>query len=77
MRKSLWILTFLIIAAGFYTLLPFGQDAVFAQEGAPIVKIEVQIQLSNLAILGKQAFDVECASLDGDNAVGNNGITHS
>ena len=75
MLKSLWILTCLIIPAGLYTLLPFGKNAVFSQEVAPIVKIEIPIELSNLAILGKQAFDVECASLHGDNAVGNNGIT--
>ena len=74
MRISAPVLALLIIAAIAYSLLPFGRYDANAEEGAPIVKIEIPGQLSETAMLGKQAFDINCASCHGENAVGRNGV---
>ena len=62
MRISAPVLAILIIAAIVYSLLPFSRNDANAEEGAPIVKIEIPGQLSEIAMLGKQAFDINCAS---------------
>ena len=74
MRISAPVLALLIIAAIAYSLLPFGRYDANAEEGAPIVKIGIPGQLSEIAMLGKQAFDINCASCHGENAVGRNGV---
>ena len=74
MRISAPVLAILIIAAIVYSLLPFGRNDANAEEGAPIVKIEIPGQLSEIAMLGKQAFDIKCASCHAENAVGQHGV---
>ena len=74
MRISAPVLAILIIAAIAYSLLPFGRYDASAEEGAPIVKIGIPGQLSEIAMLGKQAFDINCASCHGENAVGQHGV---
>ena len=74
MRISAPVLAILIIAAIVYSLLPFGRDDANAEEGALIVKIEIPGQLSEIAMLGKQAFDIKCASCHAENAVGQHGV---
>ena len=74
MRISAPVLALLIIAAIAYSLLPFGRYDANAEEGAPIVKIGIPGQLSEIAMLGKQAFDINCASCHGENAVGQHGV---
>ena len=74
MRMSAPVLALLIIAAIAYSLLPFGRYDANAKEGAPIVKIEIPGQLSEIAMLGKQAFDINCASCHGENAVSQHGV---
>ena len=74
MRISAPVLALLIIAAIAYSLLPFGKYDANAEEGAPIVKIGIPGQLSEIAMLGKQAFDINCASCHGENAVGQHGV---
>ena len=56
MQESLWTLTCLVIAAGAYIWLNISKHTDIAKEPTPIVKIEVPNKVSNLAILGKQAF---------------------
>ena len=56
MQKSLWTLTSLVIAAGVYIWLNISKHTDIAKEPTPIVKIEVPNKVSNLAMLGKQAF---------------------
>ncbi|MEK9642712.1 MAG: cytochrome c [Paracoccaceae bacterium] len=74
MRISASVLAILIIAAIAYSLVPSGSSDASAEEGAPIVKIEIPGQLSEIAMLGKQAFDIKCASCHAENAVGHNGV---
>ena len=74
MRISASVLAILIIAAIAYSLVPSGSSDASAEEGAPIVKIEIPGQLSEIAMLGKQAFDIKCASCHAENAVGQNGV---
>ena len=74
MRISAPVLALQIIAAISYSLLPFGRYDANAEEGAPIVKIGIPGQLSEIAMLGKQAFDINCASCHGENAVGQHGV---
>ena len=74
MRISAPVLAILIIAAIAYSLLPSGSDVDSVEEGTPIVKIGIPGQLSEIAMLGKQAFDINCASCHGENAVGRNGV---
>ena len=74
MRISAPVLAILIIAAIAYSLLPSGSDVASVEEGAPIVKIGIPGQLSEIAMLGKQAFDINCASCHGENAVGQHGV---
>ena len=74
MRISAPVLAILIIAAIVYSLLPSGSDVGSVEEGAPIVKIGIPGQLSEIAMLGKQAFDINCASCHGENAVGQHGV---
>ena len=74
MRISAPVLALLIIAAIAYSLLPFGRYDANAEEGTPIVKIGIPGQLSEIAILGKQAFDINCSSCHGENAVGQHGV---
>ena len=74
MRISAPLLAILIVGAIVYSLRPLGNNEATAEEGAPIVKIEIPRQLSEIATLGKQAFDIKCASCHGQDAVGQNGI---
>ena len=74
MHISAPVLVVLIIAAIVYSLLPFGRNDANAEEGAPIVKIEIPSRLSEIAMLGKQAFDIKCASCHAENAVGQHGV---
>ena len=74
MRISAPVLAILILAAIAYSLLPSGSDVGSVEEGAPIVKIGIPGQLSEIAMLGKQAFDINCASCHGENAVGQHGV---
>ena len=74
MRISAPLLAILIVGAIVYSLRPLGNNEANAEEGAPIVKIEIPRQLSEIATLGKQAFDNKCASCHGQDAVGQNGI---
>ena len=74
MRISAPVLAILIIAAIAYSMLPSGRNDANAKEGAPIVKIEIPSRLSEIAMLGKQAFDIKCASCHAENAVGQHGV---
>ena len=74
MRISAPVLAILIAAATVYSLLPLGSNDANAEEGAPIVKIEIPGQLSEIAILGKQAFDIKCASCHDEKTVGQHGV---
>ena len=74
MRISAPVLAIFIVGAIVYSLLPLVSNDANAEEGAPIVKIEVPGQLSEIAMLGKQAFDIKCASCHGENAVGQDGV---
>ena len=68
------VLAMLIVGVIAYSLFTSGSNDGSEEEGAPIVKIEIPGQLSQLAMLGKQAFDIKCASCHGENAVGQNGV---
>ena len=74
MRISASVLAMLIVGVIAYSLVPSGSSDASAEEGVPIVKIEIPGQLSEIAMLGKQAFDIKCASCHGENAVGQNGV---
>jgi len=74
MRISAFVLAMLIVGVIAYSLVPSGSSDASAEEGVPIVKIEIPGQLSEIAMLGKQAFDIKCASCHGENAVGQNGV---
>ena len=74
MRISAPVLAIPIIAAIVYSLLLFGGNDANAEQGASIVKIEIPGQLSQIAMLGKQAFDIKCATCHAENAVGQHGV---
>jgi cytochrome c len=74
MRISASVLAMLIVGVIAYSLLPAGSNDASAEEGAPIVKIKIPGQLSEIAMLGKQAFDIKCASCHAENAVGQHGV---
>jgi len=74
MRISASVLAMLIVGVIAYSLVPSGSSDASAEEGVPIVKIEIPGQLSEIAMLGKQAFDIKCASCHAENAVGQNGV---
>ena len=63
MRISASVLAMIIVGVIAYSLLPSGGNDAIAEEGAPIVKIEIPGQFSKIAMLGKQAFDIKCARL--------------
>ena len=74
MRISASVLAMLIVGVIAYSLHPSSSSDASAEEGAPIVKIKIPAQLSEIAMLGKQAFDIKCASCHAENAVGRHGI---
>ena len=74
MRISASVLAMLIVGVIAYSLVPSGSSDASAEEGVPIVKIEIPGQLSEIAMLGKQAFDIKCAACHAENAVGQNGV---
>ena len=74
MRLSLTALIIFIVGVILYTVLPMGTDTVNAEEGTPIVAVQIPTELSEIAMIGKRGFDTKCSSCHGENAVGKNGV---
>ena len=50
------------------------QDTSTVAEGAAIVSVSIPAKLSEMARIGKRAFDAKCAACHGANAAGQNGV---
>ena len=74
MRLILTALIIFIVGVILYTVLPMGTDTVNAEEGTPIVAVQIPTELSEIAMIGKRGFDTKCSSCHGENAVGKNGV---
>lgn len=74
MRLILTALIIFIVGVILYTVLPMGTDTVNAEEGTPIVTVQIPKELSEIAMIGKRGFDTKCSSCHGENAVGKNGV---
>ena len=74
MRLILTALIIFIVGVTSYTVLPMGTDTVNAEEGTPIVAVQIPTELSEIAMIGKRGFDTKCSSCHGENAVGKNGV---
>lgn len=74
MRLILTALIIFIVGVILYTVLPMGTDTVNAEEGTPIVAVQIPTELSEIAMIGQRGFDTKCSSCHGENAVGKNGV---
>lgn len=74
MRLILTALIIFIAGVIVYTVLPMGTDTVNAEEGTPIVAVQIPSELGEIAMIGKRGFDTKCSSCHGENAVGKNGV---
>jgi cytochrome c len=74
MRLILTALLIFIVGVILYTVLPMGTDTVNAEEGTPIVAVQIPSKLGEIAMIGKRGFDTKCSSCHGENAAGKNGV---